>query len=90
MTIRILDHDYDQFILGTGPSGEHTLVHLGQPQFVCKVSDDIHSVPPENFIHACGDGRVLHSLALLAGDIETVDDLKTIMAEAESAIKKYK
>lgn len=88
MKIRILDHDYDQFVLGTGPSGVPTLMHLGNPQFVCKIADTIHDVPRDDYVHMLADGRTLHSMALLAGDIESVEDLKAILAEAESALKR--
>ncbi|MBI9080258.1 MAG: hypothetical protein JEY79_11035 [Pseudodesulfovibrio sp.] len=88
MKIRILDHDYDQFLLGTGPSGEQTLIHLGNPQFVCKIADNPVDVPEEDFIHMLANGRTLHSLALLAGELNTPEDFTALMAEAESAIKR--
>jgi len=88
MKIRILDHDYDQFILGTGPSGDPTLIHLGNPQFVCKIADTPHDVPEDDYVHMMADGRTLHSLALLAGELSTPEDFTALMAQAESAIKR--
>ena len=90
MLIRILDHDYDQFVLGSGPSGVPVLVHLGAPRFVCQVADDMRAVPPDDFVHACGDGRVLHSQAFLDAPVTTHANPAALLAEAESALRNIK
>lgn len=88
MKIRILDHDYDQFVLGAGPSGEPTLVHLGAPQFICKIAPDIRAVPEDDYVHACADGRTLHCIAFLGEPVTTPEDFTALMAQAESVLKR--
>nr|WP_287412781.1 hypothetical protein [Pseudodesulfovibrio sp.] len=88
MTIRILDHDYDQFILGTGPSGTKTLIHLSEPRFVCKVADKPDEFFEIDFVHTLGDGRTLHSIAFLDKPVTTPEEFTTLMAQAESALKR--
>ena len=88
MKILILGHEYDKFILGTEPSGEKTLVHLGQPQFVCKIAESPTEIPEDDFIYMLPDGRTLHSLALSSGSIDSIEDFSALMAEAQSSIQR--
>ena len=90
MPIRILNHEYDQFVLGGGPSGTRVLIHLSAPRFGCKVADRPEEVFEADFVHALGDGRILHSIAFLDAPVDTPEDFTALMAEAESAMKRIK